>query len=51
MLSLERVPKMLGALRRCWCPSAMVVSFKLETDHHILLQKVGWRSLRQGEAG
>ena len=41
MLSLERVPKMLGALRHRWCPSAMVVSFKLETDQHILLQKVG----------
>ena len=41
VLSLERVPKMLGALRHHWCPSAMVVSFKLETDQHILLHKVG----------
>ena len=32
---------MLGALRAVWCPQAMVVSFKLETDQAILLQKVG----------
>lgn len=32
---------MLGALRHEWCPTAMVVSFKLETDIQILLQKVG----------
>jgi hypothetical protein len=38
-LSLEKVPKMLGALRHEWSPAAMVVSFKLETDIQILLQK------------
>jgi hypothetical protein len=32
---------MLGALRRSWCPDAMLVSFKLETDEQILLKKVG----------
>lgn len=31
---------MLGALRRIWAPEAFVVSFKLETDENILLQKV-----------
>ena len=39
-LTLRRVPKMLGALRRRWCPSAMVASFKLETDQRLLLGKV-----------
>ena len=32
---------MLGALRREWCPRAMVVSFKLETDDALLIGKVG----------
>jgi hypothetical protein len=41
---------MLGELRRRWCPQAMVVSFKLETDEQILLRKVGWSS-RQRFAG
>lgn len=31
---------MLGALRHEWSPAAMIVSFKLETDIQILLQKV-----------
>lgn len=31
---------MLGTLRRAWCPAAMLVSFKLETDEQILLRKV-----------
>ncbi|GFH12767.1 phosphopantothenate--cysteine ligase 2-like isoform X1 [Haematococcus lacustris] len=34
-----QVPKMLGLLTRQWCPAAMVVSFKLETDTHILVAK------------
>lgn len=38
-LSLERVPKALGTLRALWCPAAMVVSFKLETDERVLLRK------------
>ena len=31
---------MLGELRRQWAPEAFVVSFKLETDDQILIQKV-----------
>ena len=31
---------MLGELRRQWAPEAFVVSFKLETDSQILIQKV-----------
>lgn len=31
---------MLGVLRHKWAPNAFVVSFKLETDENILLQKV-----------
>ena len=34
------MPKMLGELRRQWAPEAFVVSFKLETDDQILIQKV-----------
>lgn len=44
----KQVPKMLGALRHEWSPAAMVVSFKLETDIQILLQKArsgrGWET-------
>ena len=32
---------MLAALRQTWAPRAFVVSFKLETDENIVLQKVG----------
>lgn len=39
-----QVPKMLGALRHEWSPAAMVVSFKLETDIQILLQKARRRA-------
>ena len=35
-----QVPKMLAALRQTWAPRAFVVSFKLETDESIVLQKV-----------
>mmetsp|Transcript_28855 Transcript_28855/g.73616 ORF Transcript_28855/g.73616 Transcript_28855/m.73616 type:complete len:346 (-) Transcript_28855:605-1642(-) len=38
-LRLAKVPKMLGVLTRVWAPDAMVVSFKLETDQSILLNK------------
>lgn len=34
-----QVPKMLGALRRDWCPRALIVSFKLETDDALLIRK------------
>jgi phosphopantothenate-cysteine ligase len=38
-LHLEIVPKVLRPLVRHWCPNAFVISFKLETDESILLQK------------
>lgn len=38
-LHLEPVPKMLGALKRDWASNAFCVSFKLETDEAILIDK------------
>ncbi|XP_028554584.1 phosphopantothenate--cysteine ligase 1-like isoform X4 [Dendrobium catenatum] len=38
-MRLTQVPKMLRILRTDWAPSAFCVSFKLETDSEILLQK------------
>lgn len=38
-LHLELVPKLLRPLVRHWCPNAFVISFKLETDESILLEK------------
>ena len=38
-LTLQKVPKMIGALRTEWAPHAMVVSFKLETDETLLEKK------------
>ena len=38
--TFKQVPKMLGELRHSWAPEAFVVSFKLETDDDILIQKV-----------
>ncbi|XP_052166085.1 phosphopantothenate--cysteine ligase 2 [Oryza glaberrima] len=38
-MQLNQVPKMLFILRKQWAPSAFCVSFKLETDPDILLQK------------
>ncbi|XP_062195161.1 phosphopantothenate--cysteine ligase 2-like [Phragmites australis] len=38
-MQLSQVPKMLFILRKNWAPSAFCVSFKLETDPNILLQK------------
>lgn len=35
------MPKALGTLRAVWAPSAMVASFKLETDEALLADKVG----------
>lgn len=43
---LEQVPKMLGHVRRSWCPSAFVVGFKLETDPELLARKAS-ASLRK----
>lgn len=39
VIDLEQVPKFLRRLVDSWAPSAMIVSFKLETDSLILLQK------------
>lgn len=33
------VPKILSPLVKDWAPQAFVISFKLETDPHILLEK------------
>ena len=38
-LKLRPVPKMLGKLKKEWCPDAFVASFKLETDSRILNSK------------
>mmetsp|Transcript_13025 Transcript_13025/g.15810 ORF Transcript_13025/g.15810 Transcript_13025/m.15810 type:complete len:325 (-) Transcript_13025:942-1916(-) len=38
-LDLQQVPKLLGVLKKQWAPESMVISFKLETDHNILIQK------------
>ncbi|KAF8713036.1 hypothetical protein HU200_028827 [Digitaria exilis] len=38
-MQLNQVPKMLFILRKKWAPLAFCVSFKLETDPNILLQK------------
>lgn len=38
-LQLQQVPKCLGLLRNEWAPAAFHVSFKLETDEQLLLEK------------
>ncbi|KAL2892895.1 Phosphopantothenate--cysteine ligase 2 [Bienertia sinuspersici] len=38
-MRLAQVPKMLSVLRKDWAPLAFCISFKLETDSHILLEK------------
>jgi phosphopantothenoylcysteine synthetase/decarboxylase len=38
-LEMSSVPKCLGLLRDSWAPNALHVSFKLETDSALLLQK------------
>ncbi|KAI5654775.1 hypothetical protein M9H77_31962 [Catharanthus roseus] len=38
-MRLAQVPKMLSVLRKEWAPSAFCISFKLETDSKILLDK------------
>ncbi|CUM67523.1 uncharacterized protein PRCAT00005222001 [Priceomyces carsonii] len=39
IVDLEQVPKFLRRLVDSWAPSAMIVSFKLETDISILIKK------------
>lgn len=38
-LKLEKVPKMIGLLTSEWAPKAFCISFKLETDETILIEK------------
>lgn len=38
-ITMKMVPKMLSPLVRDWAPDAFVISFKLETDPQILLDK------------
>lgn len=38
-ITMRMVPKMLSPLVRDWAPDAFVISFKLETDPQILLDK------------
>jgi hypothetical protein len=38
-LTLIQVPKKLGDLAKEWAPNSLIVSFKLETDEALLLQK------------
>ncbi|VVA97832.1 unnamed protein product [Arabis nemorensis] len=38
-ISLAQVPKMLSVLRSSWAPEAFCISFKLETDSKILIEK------------
>uniref|UniRef100_A0A095B091 Phosphopantothenate--cysteine ligase CAB2 n=1 Tax=Schistosoma haematobium TaxID=6185 RepID=A0A095B091_SCHHA len=38
-LSLQPVPKVMKLLTTLWSPSSYVISFKLETDHRLLLVK------------
>lgn len=40
-VKLVQVPKMLSVLRQDWAPLAFCISFKLETDSNILLNKAG----------
>lgn len=39
-LTLKPTPKCLGLLKSEWCPQALRISFKLETDNAILMKKV-----------
>lgn len=38
-ITLSRVPKALGVIRHFWLTRAMIVSFKLETDESLLIEK------------
>ena len=45
-LSLKQVPKLLGQVTQTFCPDCFVVSFKLETEPRILLQKA-WGAVQK----
>jgi hypothetical protein len=38
-LALRPTPKRLGDVKGAWCPAALAVSFKLETDPALLMPK------------
>lgn len=38
-MDLYNVPKLLKDITQKWCPDAMIISFKLETDEKILEKK------------
>lgn len=40
VVNLEPVPKFLRRLKDSWAPTAMIVSFKLETDSNLLISKL-----------
>jgi phosphopantothenate-cysteine ligase len=39
-LVLQQTPKMLGKIKTEWCPEAMLITFKLESDPNVINQKV-----------
>ena len=39
VLELEKVPKLLKKLKSSWAPKSFVVSFKLETDELLVIEK------------
>jgi len=47
-LTLPQTPKLLPVVNREWCPSACVVSFKLETDQSKLVHKASQAIERYG---
>jgi phosphopantothenate---cysteine ligase (ATP) len=50
-LELSPVPKVVRTLRAIWCPSAYLVSFKLETDAALLESKVSTHTKSFAEGG
>ncbi|GAY54742.1 hypothetical protein CUMW_159070, partial [Citrus unshiu] len=47
-IQLLQVPKMLSVLRKEWAPMAFCISFKLETDAEILLEKADMARKKYG---
>ena len=47
-LTLRPTPKCLSLLKHNWCPQALIVSFKLETDTEILIDKATGAILKYG---
>jgi hypothetical protein len=39
-ITLQQTPKLLGKIKSEWCPEAMLVTFKLESDNDIIYHKV-----------